>query len=75
LGARALSVRPGLTSPGALAYLDEDALLARAADPEREYVEVILPRKLQLAADYAAQAGLWFDLRVLARTLRLLIAR
>lgn len=72
---RALSVRPGITSPGALAYLDESAQLARAADPEREYVEVILPRKVQLAADYAEHSGLWSDLCVLGRTLRLLVVR
>ena len=53
----------------------EAALLAAAADPEREYVEVILPRKLQAAADYADRATLWSDLGVLASTLHLLVAR
>ena len=47
----------------------------RAADPEREYIEAILPLKLQLAADYAARAGVASDLRVLWRTLRLLLQR
>ena len=70
---RALSVRPGITDPSSLLYLDEAELLARAADPEREYIEVILPRKLQCAADYAAQASLRSDLGVLLRTLRLLL--
>jgi lipopolysaccharide/colanic/teichoic acid biosynthesis glycosyltransferase len=72
---RALSVRPGITDPSSLLYLDESELLARAADPEREYIEVILPRKLQCAADYAAQANLRSDFGVLWRTLRLLIVR
>jgi lipopolysaccharide/colanic/teichoic acid biosynthesis glycosyltransferase len=72
---RALSVRPGITDPSSLLYLDESELLARAADPEREYIEVILPRKLQYAADYAAQANLRSDFGVLLRTLRLLILR
>lgn len=72
---RALSVRPGITDPASLLYLDEGEQLARAADPEREYIEVILPRKLQAAADYAAQASLRSDLCVLLRTLRLLAAR
>jgi lipopolysaccharide/colanic/teichoic acid biosynthesis glycosyltransferase len=71
---RALAVRPGITDPSSLLFLDESAQLARAADPEREYVDVILPRKLQCAADYAAQAGLRSDVGVLLRTLRLLIA-
>lgn len=70
---RALAVRPGITSLGALEFLDEAELLARAADPEREYIEVILPRKVQLAADYAAQASLRGDLAVLGRTLRRLV--
>jgi len=72
---RALSVRPGITDPSSLLYLDEAELLARAADPEREYIEVILPRKLQCAADYAAQANLRSDIGVLLRTLCLLIVR
>lgn len=71
---RALAVRPGITDPSSLLFLDESEQLARAADPEREYVDVILPRKLQCAADYAAQAGLRSDLGVLLRTLRLLFA-
>jgi lipopolysaccharide/colanic/teichoic acid biosynthesis glycosyltransferase len=72
---RALSVRPGITDPSSLLYLDESEQLARAADPEREYVEVILPRKLQCAADYAARASLLSDVGVLWRTLRLLMQR
>ncbi len=72
---QALAVRPGITDPSSLAFLDEDELLAAAADPEREYIEHILPRKLQAAADYAASASLWTDLQVIARTLRLLVAR
>ncbi len=72
---RALSVRPGITDPSSLLYLDESAQLARAADPEREYIEVILPRKLQCAADYADRASLRSDLGVLLRTLRLLMQR
>lgn len=72
---RALAVRPGITDPSSLQFLDEDRLLAAAADPEREYIEHILPRKLQAAADYAARASLWSDLQVLARTLQLLWRR
>lgn len=72
---RVLAVRPGITDPVSLAHVDEAALLAAAADPEREYVEVILPKKLQAAADYADRATLWTDLAVLAGTLQLLVAR
>ena len=72
---RALAVRPGLTDPASLAYIDEAALLAAAADPEREYVERILPAKLQAAAAYAERATLGSDVAVLARTARALWQR
>ncbi|WP_374567956.1 sugar transferase [Ideonella sp.] len=70
-----LAVRPGITDPASLAFRGEATQLAAAADPEREYVEVILPRKLALAADYAARANLWTDLRVVARSLAVLLTR
>jgi lipopolysaccharide/colanic/teichoic acid biosynthesis glycosyltransferase len=72
---RVLAVRPGITDPASLAFRGEAAQLAAAADPEREYVEVIMPRKLALAADYAAHANLWTDLGVVARTLAVLLTR
>jgi lipopolysaccharide/colanic/teichoic acid biosynthesis glycosyltransferase len=75
LKARVLAVRPGITDPASLEFVDEGELLARAADPEREYVEVILPRKLKAAAEYAEQASLGTDLRVIVRTLRVLAGR
>ena len=68
-----LSVRPGITDPASLRFVDESALLARAADPEREYVEVVMPQKLAAAVAYAEQATLASDLRVIGRTLRALV--
>jgi lipopolysaccharide/colanic/teichoic acid biosynthesis glycosyltransferase len=70
---RVLAVRPGITDPSSLAYIDEAALLAAAADPEREYIEVVLPDKLRAAAAYAERASLLTDLRVLLRTLGVLL--
>lgn len=72
---KVLSVRPGITDPASLAFRDESTLLARAADPEREYVEVVLPAKLALAADYVDHAGTWRDLQVMWRSLRVLARR
>jgi len=70
---RALAVRPGITDPVSLDYIDEAALLAAAADPEREYIERILPVKVQRAADYAERASLGTDAAVLWRTLGVLL--
>jgi lipopolysaccharide/colanic/teichoic acid biosynthesis glycosyltransferase len=72
---KVLAVRPGITDPVSLEFADESELLARAADPELEYVEVLLPKKLRAAAAYAEHANLATDLRVIGGTLRVLWAR
>jgi lipopolysaccharide/colanic/teichoic acid biosynthesis glycosyltransferase len=68
---KVLSVRPGITDIASLEYRDESERLARAADPEHEYVHVVMPAKLQLAARYVDHASLAFDLRLILRTLKL----
>ncbi len=72
---RVLSVKPGMTDPASLQFRNESELLAQAADPEREYLEVILPRKLQCAADYADHASVWSDIAIIGRTVRVLVTR
>ena len=69
---RILSVRPGITERAALELRDEDRLLASAADPERVYIEQILPLKQRYALDYVAHHSLWSDLRTLWATLGVL---
>ena len=75
LRAQVLAVRPGITDPAALAFIDEAALLAGAADPQAQYLSTILPRKLALQAAYAEHATLASDLRILVRTLWVLASR
>jgi lipopolysaccharide/colanic/teichoic acid biosynthesis glycosyltransferase len=66
--ARILSVRPGITDLAAIAYRNEEELLARAVDPEREYVQNVLPAKIALYEQYIRQMSLSTDLAILART-------
>ena len=72
---KVLSVRPGITDPASIEYRDESTLLARASDPERVYVEQVLPAKLRFAAAYVDRHSLLGDLRVIGATLRALWVR
>jgi lipopolysaccharide/colanic/teichoic acid biosynthesis glycosyltransferase len=63
-----LSVRPGLTDIASLVFIDESRLLGNVADPERYYVEVLMPAKLRLAEAYVRGRNAWLDLRILAAT-------
>lgn len=64
-----LRVRPGITDLASIEYRDEAALLGRAADPEREYANRILPEKIRLAKQYVQRSSLCFDLYLIALTL------
>ncbi|QNP60963.1 sugar transferase [Paenacidovorax monticola] len=67
-----LSVRPGITDRASIEFRDESTLLGQSSDPERTYVEQILPIKLHYAAEYARSHTLWGDLTIIARTVSVL---
>ncbi len=64
-----LSVRPGITDRASIEFRDESTLLGQSSDPERTYVEQILPIKLRYGADYARSHTLRCDLEIILRTL------
>jgi lipopolysaccharide/colanic/teichoic acid biosynthesis glycosyltransferase len=64
-----LSVAPGITDLAAILYKDENDILGRAEDPERAYVETILPVKLAYYQRYVREQSFWLDLRIIFRTL------
>lgn len=64
-----LDVRPGLTGLASIAYIDENEVLGRSADPERAYVEEVMPAKLALDLRYVRERSLWMDLRIIGGTL------
>lgn len=70
-----LDYTPGLTDPASLAYRREAELLAAADDPERLYLERIMRDKARLSLEYARQATLRSDLRMIAGTLRAIALR
>lgn len=63
-----LSVRPGISDPAAIAYRNEQDELASADDPERHYVEVILPRKVAMYRDYVRNRSFVGDLGLIFAT-------
>lgn len=71
---RVLAVRPGVTSPAALAYMSEEENLA-GDDPAAEYMSTIMPHKLALDLDYVRTATFAGDLRIIGRTLARVIVR
>lgn len=67
------SCRPGITGPAQIEFRHEQGLLSER-DVEQQYREHILPAKLALDAAYLRTQSVRADLRLLARTIRALVA-
>ena len=70
-----LDVRPGITSLASIRYRNENDVLAASDDPERCYIERVMPDKLEIDLEYVARAGLWSDIKLIFRTFKEIIVR
>jgi len=64
-----LSVKPGLTDYASIEYLKENELLAKSDDPERTYIEEIMPAKLALNLKYIREQSLLVDIKIIVNTI------
>ena len=60
-----LDVRPGITDLASIRYRNENELLERVNDPDKYYVEVIMPDKLRINLEYVARHSFTFDIRLI----------
>lgn len=68
-----LSVPPGITDYASIEYKDENAILGRAADPDKAYIEEVMPMKLRYYQRYVAERSLWVDFMLIMKTLKAII--
>ena len=69
-----LLVRPGITDYASIAYRNENDLLAGADDPERMYIETIMPDKIELNMRYLREISPLADVRLILKTIIAVIA-
>lgn len=64
-----LSVKPGITDFASLEYINENDLLAKSGNPEKTYIDEIMPAKLALNAKYIQQQSLLLDFKIILNTI------
>ena len=70
-----LDVRPGITDLASIRYRNENELLERVNDPDKYYVEVIMPDKLCINLEYVARHSFTFDIRLIFQTFRAIVSK
>jgi lipopolysaccharide/colanic/teichoic acid biosynthesis glycosyltransferase len=71
---KVLSVRPGLTDYASIEYIDENDLLGQSQDPEKTYIDEVMPAKLKLNLKYIEEQGFLTDLKIIFKTLGKIIS-
>ncbi len=66
---KVLSVKPGLTDYASIEYRNENELLGQVDDPEKVYINEIMPAKLQMNLKYIENQSLATDIKIIFRTL------
>ena len=63
-----LQVRPGITGLASIRFRNENDLLTASDDPNRTYVEQIMPRKIDLDLEYIPHASVFYDIKLIFQT-------
>lgn len=67
---KVFDVRPGITDLASIEYRNESELLKTFSDPEKGYIEEVMPAKLKLNLKYIQTRSMLNDFKIILRTLR-----
>ncbi|MFT7158698.1 MAG: lipopolysaccharide/colanic/teichoic acid biosynthesis glycosyltransferase, partial [Parvicella sp.] len=58
----------GLTDYASIVYINENEVLGAAADPEKVYIDQVMPVKLRFNLKYISQQTFWLDIKLIFQT-------
>jgi lipopolysaccharide/colanic/teichoic acid biosynthesis glycosyltransferase len=64
-----LELKPGITGPATLLFIDEEEVLATVPDPVKYNREVIFPQKVKINLEYYYKNSFWLDIRIILCTI------
>lgn len=65
-----LSIKPGITDYASIYFRNENEILNSSSNPEKKYIEEVMPLKLELNKKYIEEKGLLTDLKIIFMTLK-----
>ena len=69
-----LQVKPGITDYASLEYFEESELLAKSENPEKTYIEEIMPAKIHINMKYIPKASVKEDIKIIFLTLKRIVS-
>ena len=68
-----LKVKPGITDLASIEYIDENTIISKYSDPEKIYIEEVLPKKLMLNKRYIEEMSIKNDILLILKTIKRII--
>lgn len=65
---KVLSVKPGITDYASIEYMDENEILGKSSDPEKTYIEDIMPEKIKYNMKYINNKNLFEYFKIIFLT-------
>jgi len=65
-----LSIKPGITDFASIEYVRENELLSQSPNPEKAYIEEIMPAKLALNLKYVREQSFLTDMKIILQTVK-----
>ena len=65
---KVLSVKPGITDYASIEYMDENEILGKSNDPEKTYIEEIMPEKIKYNMKYIQNKNLFEYFKIILLT-------
>jgi lipopolysaccharide/colanic/teichoic acid biosynthesis glycosyltransferase len=67
------NVKPGITDWASIKYVNENEILAKSSQPEKTYIEEIMPAKLKLNLEYVKHNNVFVDIKIILLTIKAII--
>jgi lipopolysaccharide/colanic/teichoic acid biosynthesis glycosyltransferase len=71
---KVVSVKPGLTDYASIHFSDENEILSKSIEPEKTYIEQILPRKIEMNMIYINNQNIRHYFRIIFLTLKKILS-
>ena len=65
---KVLSAKPGITDYASIEYMDENEILGKSSDPEKTYIEEIMPEKIKYNMKYINNKSLFEYFKIILLT-------
>ena len=70
---KVLDVRPGITDLASIEFRDENKILEKQENPDNYYINIIMPRKLQINLEYLQKRNLMKDIGLIFKTIKVIL--